>query len=449
MSGGSTEMKPTAILVAELAPTGDPEADQRAGVAALRPFVTQHDGTMVDLPGRRVAVQFSSAFAAVSCAVALQRSSVGEGGGLRIGIDFGDTLSNGETIVGEGLYTAARLQDMAEFGNVCVTGAIYDRVTGRVGVDFEALGSQSLSDRGAAVRIYRVEPEVDEDKEHPIETAGMPLDPEQMQLPAAPEFVSAGQPKNVDAERNVQKGFWLYHRNDPESTVEAQRLFWGALDADPNYAAAAAGIALCLLQERQRGWSSDPGRALIKADAVARRVVALKPKYAFGRVVMGEISLFRNDLDRAAAEVQEALTLQPAMADAHTLLGLVKLTDGQFDDAVKALEHAMVRDAGERQQLKALPPLAAAYYQLKRYEVAERVALRAWNLARDHWLVRQILAASRGQLGYESGISIVEGIRNDEPLMTRRDFAARLYYRDAAARQHVELGLRKAGWGDL
>src|SRR5258706_4169685 len=279
MSGASPEMKPTAVLVVELAPTGDPDADPRVAVAVLRPLIAQHDGVMVDLPGRRVAVQFSSAFAAVNCAVALQRSAIGEGGGLRIGIDFGDTLSNGETIVGDGVYTAARLQDMAEFGNVCVTGAIYDRVTGRVGVDFEALGAQSLSDRSTAVRVYRVEPEVDESKQE-VEVGGAAVDPEQFRMPTAPEFVSAGTPKNVDAERQAQKGFWLYHRNDSESTVEAQREFWGALDADPNYAAAAAGIALCLLQERQRGWSTDPGRALIKADAGARRPVALKPKYA-------------------------------------------------------------------------------------------------------------------------------------------------------------------------
>ena len=68
MSGASPEMKPTAVLVAELAPTGDPDADPRVAVAVLRPLVAQHDGVMVDLPGRRVAVQFSSAFAAVNCA---------------------------------------------------------------------------------------------------------------------------------------------------------------------------------------------------------------------------------------------------------------------------------------------------------------------------------------------------------------------------------------------
>jgi tetratricopeptide (TPR) repeat protein len=439
-------MKPTAILVVEMAPGPDADiVDPRAGLAALRPVIAQHDGTAIDLPGRRVAVQFSSAFAAVNCAVALQRSPAGESG-LRIGVDFGDAISNGETVVGDGVYVAARLQDMADPGNVCVSGAIYDRVTGRVGVDFEALGTQSLSDRAEPVRIYRVEPDVKEADE-PAAVGGALPDPDQAMT--APEFVHAGAPKNADAERQVQRGFWLYNRNTSEDTAEAQRLFWAALDLDPNYAVAAAGIALCLLRERQRGWSGDPGRALLKADAVARRAVALKPKYAFARVVLGEVSLFRNDLDKAAAEARETLTLQPAMADGHTLLGHVQLADGAFDAAVASLEHALVRDPSERQQLKVLPALAAAYYQLRRYAVAERVALRAWGLARGHWLVRQILAASRGQLGYESAASIVEGIRNDEPLMTRRDFAARLYYRDPACRQHVEQGLRKAGWPDL
>ncbi|MEJ0069171.1 MAG: hypothetical protein WDO24_11120, partial [Pseudomonadota bacterium] len=401
----------------------------------------------VDLPGRRLAVQFSSAFAAVSCAVALQRSPSGDGGAIRIGIDFGDAISNGETIVGDGVYVASRLQEMADPGNVCVSGAIYDRVTGRAGIGFEALGAQSLTDRAAEVRIYRIEPDPD-DTRRESEASPLPSTDQPIGL-VAPELMQAGTPANVNAERQVQRAFWLHHRNNQADNTEAQRLFWGALDLDPHYAAAAAGIALCLLQERQRGWTTDPGRVLIKADAVARRTVALAPKYGFGRAVMGEISLFRNDLDKAATEAREALALQPAMADGHTLLGLVQLCDGALDDAVASLEHALVRDPSERMQIKVLPALAAAYYQLRRYEVAERVALRAWGLARDHWLVRQILAASRGQLGYESGGPIIEGIRNDEPLLSRRDFAARLYYRAAAHRQHVEQGLRQAGWGDF
>ena len=456
MSAPSADMKPTAVLVVELAPSPDADTDAatslgvpdpRAGLAALRPVIAQHDGTVVDLPGRRVAAHFSSAFAAVSCAIALQRSPAGDSG-LRIGVDFGAVISNGETMVGDGVYVASRLQDMADPGHVCVSGAIYDRVTGRVGVDFEALGTQSLSDRAEPVRIYRVEPDPKEAEEK-ANIGGALLESDQIPTAIAPELAQAGEPKNIDAERQTQRGFWLYNRNNPEDTVEAQRLFWAALDADPNYAAAACGIAMCLLQERQRGWSIDPGRALLKADTVARRAVAIRPKYAFARVVLGEISLFRNDLDKAAAEANETLTLQPALADGHTLRGLVQLCEGKFDDAVASLEHALVRDPSERQQIKVLPALAAAYYQKRRYEVAERVALRAFGLARGHWLARQILAASRGQLGYESGASIVEGIRNDEPLMTRRDFASRLYFRDAAARQHVEQGLRRAGWQDL
>jgi tetratricopeptide (TPR) repeat protein len=447
------DIKPAAILVVELAARGDPETsddstdDPRAGLTALRPLIAEHDGKAVDMPGRRLAVQFSSAFAAVSCAVALQRAPVGDGGTLRIGVDFGSAISNGETIVGDGVYVAARLQEMADPGNVCVSGAIYDRVTGRSGIGFETLGTQSLSDRAEAVRIYRVEPEPD-DTRRESEASPLPDTEHRLSL-AAPELDSAGQSTNVNAERQVQRGFWLYNRNNETDTKEAERLFWGALDADPQCAAAAAGIAACLLLQRQRGWTADPGRVLVKADAVARRAVALAPKYAYGRIVLGEVSLFRNDLDKGSAEAAEALRLQPALADGHTLIGLVRLCDGAFDDAVTSLEHALVRDPSERQQIKALPALAAAYYQLKRYPVAERVALRAWGLARDHWMVRQILAASRGQLGYESGAPIIAGIRNDETLLTRRDFAARLYYREAAWRHHVEDGLRKAGWDDF
>lgn len=449
-----SDAKPLAILVAALtAPPGaDPgEAPDRAPLTALEPIVAEHDGAMMNLPGLRVVMTFSNAFAAVSCAVALQRSPVGDYGALRIGVDLGAAISDGETVVGDAVYVASRLQEMASPGNVFVSGAIHDRASGRAGLAFEALGTQSLTDRAEPLRVYRIEPDPEDKSETKISIEDAPeLAPQadQARDQIAPELAQAGQPRNLNAERQAQKAYWLYHRNNQADTAEAQRLFWAALDADPQYAVAAAGIAQCLLTERQRGWSSEPGRALIKADAVARRVVSLAPKYGFGRVVLGEIAFFRNDLDKAAAEAKEALILQPALADAHALDGLVKLADGKFDDAIAALEHALVRDPGERQLLKALPGLAAAYYQKRRYEVAERVALRAWGLARDHWLVRQILAASRGMLGYQSGLPIIEGIRNDESLLTRRDFAARLYYRDAAARGHVEMGLRKAGWDD-
>jgi tetratricopeptide (TPR) repeat protein len=336
---------------------------------------------------------------------------------------------------------------MADPGNVCVSGAIYDRASGRAGIDFEAHGTQSLSDRAEPMRVYRIEPDPDDTRR---ESEASPLpDSDQPKGLSMPELADAGQATNVDAERQVQRGYWLYNRNNQPDTIEAQKLFWAALDLDPQCAAAAAGIATCLLQERQRGWAAEPGRALIKADAVARRAVALAPKYAYGRAVLGEISLFRNDLDKAEAEARETLILQPALADGLALRGLTRLCDGGFDDAVTDFEQALMRDTGERIQIKVLPALASAYYQLRRYEVAERVALRAWNLARDHWMARQILAASRGQLGYESGAPILEGVRNDEPLLTRRDFAARLYYREAAWRQHVEQGLRMAGWGDV
>src|SRR3954466_6008867 len=110
------DLKPTAILVAELAPTlselgGVPVDDGGARAALVDGVTTEHDGKLAALPGRRIGVAFASAFTAVSCAVALQRT-VGEAaqGGLRLGIDFGEALAGGETLVGDSVYVAARLQ---------------------------------------------------------------------------------------------------------------------------------------------------------------------------------------------------------------------------------------------------------------------------------------------------------------------------------------------------
>lgn len=441
------ELKPTAVLIAALtADDAVPPPDAAAGAADLKRLIAEHDGVPVDMPGRRVGAQFRSAFAAVSCAMALQRATRDAAADLRIGIDFGDTLSNGETIVGDGVYVAARLQAMADPGQVCVSGAIHERVTGRAGVAFVDLGAQSLAQNAAAVQVYCIEPEPDDDgTDLARDPAAAP--PGQAVPGLAPfELDPAGRSQNADAERQVQRGFWLHHRNNRTDNEEAQRLFWAALELDPNHAPAAAGLALCLLEERQRNWTAEPGRALIKADALARRAVALEPKYAFGRAALGEISLFRNDPDKALAEAGEALALQPAFADAHSLMGHVLLCDGLFDRALTTLDQALERDPSERLQAKVLPGLAAIYYQLRRYQHAERIAERAAGVCGDHWLVRQILAASRGQLGYRSAGSALAGIHDAEPQVSRREFATRLYFRDSVHRDHVDQGLQKAGW---
>ena len=79
---------------------GDDEArraSRREHFAVLREVVAAHDGREVKSTGDGLMVTFSSAVAAVRCAVAMQRATTGAPGGLevRVGLDAGEPLRRG------------------------------------------------------------------------------------------------------------------------------------------------------------------------------------------------------------------------------------------------------------------------------------------------------------------------------------------------------------------
>jgi DNA-binding NarL/FixJ family response regulator/class 3 adenylate cyclase len=107
---------------------GDDEADARRArhFAVLRAVVAAHDGHEVKSTGDGLMVTFSSAVAAVRCAVALQRATTGAPDGLdmRIGIDAGEPLSEGGDLYGTPVIVASRLCDAAGSGEVLATQVV-------------------------------------------------------------------------------------------------------------------------------------------------------------------------------------------------------------------------------------------------------------------------------------------------------------------------------------
>ncbi len=64
---------------------------------------------------------------------------------LRIGINLGDVVIDGDDIQGDGVNVAARLEGMAEPGGICVSGMVYEGVRDRIDVPFEDLGGASCA----------------------------------------------------------------------------------------------------------------------------------------------------------------------------------------------------------------------------------------------------------------------------------------------------------------
>jgi class 3 adenylate cyclase/TolB-like protein/Flp pilus assembly protein TadD len=127
------------------------------------PAIAKHKGRIVKLMGDGMLAEFASVVDAVRCAVDIQEAMREHCANLpeeqrirlRIGINLGDVIIDGEDIYGDGVNIAARLEGLAKVGGICVSRTVFDHVKGRVEIGFEDLGDQKLKNIPEPVRVYR------------------------------------------------------------------------------------------------------------------------------------------------------------------------------------------------------------------------------------------------------------------------------------------------------
>jgi adenylate cyclase len=148
------------------------EADERSTLARLRthrielidPAIAKNQGHIIKTTGDGMLVEFQSVADAVRCAVEIQErmrrrnSDVASERRIdfRIGINLGDIIFDDGDIYGDGVNVAARLEQLADVGGICVTAAVHDQVDGRLDVAFDDLGEKLLKNISRPVRVYRI-----------------------------------------------------------------------------------------------------------------------------------------------------------------------------------------------------------------------------------------------------------------------------------------------------
>jgi adenylate cyclase len=132
-------------------------------------LVVRHGGRVVNAPGDALLAEFPSAVEAVETAVEVQKSLEGHNVGLdserrmqfRIGLNLGDVIEEPDgTIYGDGVNIAARMEDFAEGGGVCISSIVYDAVEGKLSYAFDFLGEQRVKNISKPLRVYRVRSEI-------------------------------------------------------------------------------------------------------------------------------------------------------------------------------------------------------------------------------------------------------------------------------------------------
>src|SRR3954447_12254175 len=107
---------------------GDEAADaiRREHFAVLRAAVAAHGGREVKSTGDGLMVAFTSAVAAVRCAVDMQRATTGSDGcpPIRVGLDAGEPLPDGDDLYGTPVIVASRLCESASGGEILASDIV-------------------------------------------------------------------------------------------------------------------------------------------------------------------------------------------------------------------------------------------------------------------------------------------------------------------------------------
>ena len=131
---------------------------------AMSHLIQQYRGRVVDSPGDNILAEFTSVVDAVNCAVEIQRELAERNAELsenrrmqfRIGINLGDVLEEGNRIYGDGVNIAARMESLADAGEICISGTVYDAIENKIGLEYEFLGEHEVKNIDKPIRAYRV-----------------------------------------------------------------------------------------------------------------------------------------------------------------------------------------------------------------------------------------------------------------------------------------------------
>jgi adenylate cyclase len=127
-------------------------------------LIASHHGRVFGSAGDSVIAEFASPVEAVRCAVNIQRELEAHNVDLaedrhmrlRIGVNLGDVMVEGDNLLGDGVNIAARLETLADPGGISLARSVFDQVRKQLDLGYEYLGEHEVKNIAEPVRVYRV-----------------------------------------------------------------------------------------------------------------------------------------------------------------------------------------------------------------------------------------------------------------------------------------------------
>jgi TolB-like protein/Tfp pilus assembly protein PilF len=260
---------------------------------------------------------------------------------------------------------------------------------------------------------------------------------------AAP--VMAKGAKNLDSYTKYIQSLELFDNMTKEGNVQGKKLLEEAIALDPEYPRLYMGLAITHFMDVWFGTTDSPDRSLTRAFELAQKAISLDDSNSTANAysILGSIYGMRRQYDRAIANCERAVSLDPNSAENSVWLGVVLTWAGRAEEAVKYLEYGL--------RLNPLPPvsvfnnLAVAYRDSGQYEKAIEAAKKALQLEPNTQFPYIHMAVSFIRLGRdEEARAAAAEILRVNPKFSLERYAKMLPFTKPVADRVIE-DLRKAG----
>jgi adenylate cyclase len=542
-------------------------------------IISNYNGIAHEIRGDAIVVEFSRASDAVGASLDFQAANAAHNEELlddvrpvvRVGIAIGEVVVADNTVTGEGVVLAQRIEQLAEQGGICIQGAAYETIPKRLPFEYEYLGDRQVKGFDEPVRVYVVSlklgatiPEPDSQAQQ--ETAA-PISPDKPSIAILPftnmsddpeqEYFSDGltedlitaltlwrsfpviarnstftyKGKAVDvkqiakelgvryilegsvrksrnrvrisaqlidgktahhiwaqkydrelddiftlqdeitqrisaviepefkrveftrskAKRQIDLDAWDYYLRGTafineftkDGNTKARDMFRRAIDLDPQYSNAYAGIAQSYHRDLLMQCADDREQSINKALEASRRAVALDGASSIAHQVLSTAHIWRNEHGLALAGARTTVDLNPN--DAIGLHGLGNKSDLAGDpEGIPRMLRAQQLNPQDPDRHMSLTFLARAYVNAREHEKAIECARLAIQQRADYPHAYFILAIALGHLGRteEARVAIDRCERSQPGFVASR--ANWRPYTDEDRNQYLMGGLKKA-----
>jgi len=131
----------------------------------LTPMVVEHGGRLVSTAGDGLLLEFPSVVEALECSIKIQAIMEERNAGIaddkqmlfRIGINLGDIIIHTDNdVFGDGVNVAARIEQLAPPGGICLSRTVRNHVRDRMSVNLEDMGEIEVKNIARPIRVFRV-----------------------------------------------------------------------------------------------------------------------------------------------------------------------------------------------------------------------------------------------------------------------------------------------------